>query len=625
MKLVTLENLQINLSNLRHTNLNFLQNNIFEEIKKANVFYNDYLEFQEILKSMGFSCYITSNLTTINLKIFNNFKQLVFSILTHGYEEKWSKIIVLAQQNKHVVLKGNRLISALKFISKGQIFKRLIQDMIIDTTIKNEILTLLEEINFNIKKYHFSIETIKKIKVESCLKQKEIAKFLNNNQEKNYNCVLNFTYGKKILDIYNILVANNISTKEQLMKNEQITTNILDFLNIQKEDIWDFYLDFIFIENILKIGFENQDEILDILIHKDVEVISIKNTKNILKELIKEAHLEFKVEEIFNLKCDKNKKNLINESEIKVDITNIYNLLFKLFKENEHIFPIKDIFVKKFSSYLGINPSSKTSWITKGKEELEKCEKLNYSIDLRKKFIQKFDNFFNTTLLELEEQKDFAHIWSFSLILQQLKINSQSTLFFNSLSVGIRALYEYLNELILVRFLILYKDDIAKFQELFSLIILPNTKIDFSNQETRYVYLTKVLKVFMFNKKYKHRGIDKLKSWNFYKNKIKTSNLYIQIFQSIIKQEQQNNFNFYDFSHWYFSSKDLWNFHIHSFKSFDFIEQDSSNTVESKYKNTREKAQEFDVLLSKIDFKVIEGYTQEIATFASVFLKYIQE
>ncbi|WP_337798025.1 hypothetical protein V2P29_01345 [Mesomycoplasma hyorhinis] len=62
-------------------------------------------------------------------------------------------------------------------------------------------------------------------------------------------------------------------------------------------------------------------------------------------------------------------------------------------------------------------------------------------------------------------------------------------------------MYEYLNEIILVRFLILYKDDVEKFENLINLIILPNTNIDFKNQEIRYIYLTKVLKVFMFNKK----------------------------------------------------------------------------------------------------------------------------
>ncbi|SYV91386.1 Uncharacterised protein, partial [Mesomycoplasma hyorhinis] len=74
-------------------------------------------------------------------------------------------------------------------------------------------------------------------------------------------------------------------------------------------------------------------------------------------------------------------------------------------------------------------------------------------------------------------------------------------------------MYEYLNEIILVRFLILYKDDVEKFENLINLIILPNTNIDFKNQEIRYIYLTKVLKVFMFNKKYNHNGIDRLKSW----------------------------------------------------------------------------------------------------------------
>ncbi|WP_235684625.1 hypothetical protein [Mesomycoplasma hyorhinis] len=40
-------------------------------------------------------------------------------------------------------------------------------------------------------------------------------------------------------------------------------------------------------------------------------------------------------------------------------------------------------------------------------------------------------------------------------------------------------MYEYLNEIILVRFLILYKDDVEKFENLINLIILPNTNIDF--------------------------------------------------------------------------------------------------------------------------------------------------
>ncbi|WP_215744392.1 hypothetical protein [Mesomycoplasma hyorhinis] len=186
-------------------------------------------------------------------------------------------------------------------------------------------------------------------------------------------------------------------------------------------------------------------------------------------------------------------------------------------------------------------------------------------------------------------------------------------------------MYEYLNEIILVRFLILYKDDVEKFENLINLIILPNTNIDFKNQEIRYIYLTKVLKVFMFNKKYNHNGIDRLKSWSLYKNKIKTSNLYVQAFHSVIKKEETNNLNFYDFSQWYFSSKDLWNFHIHSFKSFDFIEQDSSNSIEQKYKNTRAKAKEFEVLLSNIDFNVIQNFTREIASFASIFLKYIED
>ncbi|WP_215740874.1 hypothetical protein [Mesomycoplasma hyorhinis] len=48
MKLVALNNLQISLNNFRHNDLNFLKENIFEEIKKDNIFYNDYLELQQI-------------------------------------------------------------------------------------------------------------------------------------------------------------------------------------------------------------------------------------------------------------------------------------------------------------------------------------------------------------------------------------------------------------------------------------------------------------------------------------------------------------------------------------------------------------------------------------------------
>lgn len=72
---------------------------------------------------MGFFGYRLDYFDVTNLKFFNTFKKLVFSILIHGYDERFSKIIVLNQGTKHIVLKGNRVVATLKLLYKNQIFK----------------------------------------------------------------------------------------------------------------------------------------------------------------------------------------------------------------------------------------------------------------------------------------------------------------------------------------------------------------------------------------------------------------------------------------------------------------------------------------------------------------------
>ncbi|WP_215738189.1 hypothetical protein [Mesomycoplasma hyorhinis] len=378
---------------------------------------------------MGFFGYRLDYFDVTNLKFFNTFKKLVFSILIHGYDERFSKIIVLNQGTKHIVLKGNRVVAALKLLYKNQIFKKLIKNMIIDTKVKNEIFKFLNEIDVHTKKYHFSFKNIENINVLSCLKTEEIILLLKENIEQKTDCVLNLNYGKKILDIYNILTTNKIITYEQLLENKQVQDNIFHLLGIKEDQIWTLYLDFIFIENILKIHYENQDDILEILINKNVEVLSIKNAKKILNKLITKSNFEANLEQIFNVEYDLIQNKLVNNCELEIEIENIYNLLFKLFKANEQISPISDNFIKKFAHYLGPRHNKNSNWINIGQQKLKKCEELNYDFEIREKFLQKFESFFDWSISEVEIQCQFKHIWSFSLIMEQLKISSEHTYF----------------------------------------------------------------------------------------------------------------------------------------------------------------------------------------------------
>ncbi|QIW62334.1 hypothetical protein [Mycoplasmopsis gallinacea] len=618
--------------------INKMNFDFISKLKYANEYYNIEYEIKEIAK--------------LYCENIISFTELFNSISVKWFPTNEFIEVIKKDENKFIVVEGNRRIAVLKIIANREKYLINMEDAMRYSS---------EEEYAKIKKLREFIQSISVKKINSFELKEEQIKIHNDNIEISNslfkkNGIGGIGYQKwntllLYLDIYYIFVNNEIYEEYDLQIKKEI---ILTRLNMDAKTAWEHYKKACWLIQICKNNFlENQLENFDENFLKlNENALSRNSLIKVFKEIAIKARKDFDYKSNINIKFDKAKREFVNSLSYKeYSIDKLQNFIYDVY----------------YNRLYGINISKEETFFSIFKEHKFKME--------TKEFLRNFWNFSFETLVEMEEnvknenvksllsrrkaefkiaskisnyiKVKFKKFKSVDILLKQIIHNTQisskknlSKFFLNATVAAIRAISEYFIKLALLQTILNNNTNIAPKETQDSLnqifeICLPRKlrektgkyihHFPIENENDKKILYLSFHNICLDNSDINNRNKLGIKFENKMSEQQKVLFYNVPnetVFSSLLnteiyKKELQKLFKSYDtcekFINFYKTSRSLLSYFIHNVYSLEFAFQ--INMIEEKIIQSLKQFNDFFDIIDHINYVYIERVMEKMNIF----------